>query len=137
MRIATIIALGFIVVPSLAAAEGELTAPRYFDLIASPPTDNHITFVRQLLPPTSAVVAQSKIIYLNHVGATLRPGDNDARTQHSSLVNSNVNFPAWNTSAAHWQSTVACMKDMFKRWDVTVTDVDPGTAPHIEAMFGG
>jgi uncharacterized protein (TIGR03382 family) len=29
------------------------------------------------------------------------------------------------------------MQDMFSRWDVTVTDVNPGNVPHMEAVFGG
>jgi hypothetical protein len=29
------------------------------------------------------------------------------------------------------------MKDMFARWDVTITDVDPGNVPYMEAVFGG
>jgi len=29
------------------------------------------------------------------------------------------------------------MKDLFSQFDVTVTDVDPGQTPHIEAVFGG
>ena len=122
MRITTIIAGALIVVPSLAAAEG----------IAS-----NITFERHEIPASGIALAQSKIIYLNHTGVTLRPGDDDARTNHSSIVSQNATVPAWNTSAAHWQETVACMKDMFKRWDVVVTDVDPGNTPHIEAVFGG
>jgi hypothetical protein len=29
------------------------------------------------------------------------------------------------------------MQDMFARWDVVVTDKDPGDVPHLEAVFGG
>jgi hypothetical protein len=27
-----------------------------------------------------------------------------------------------------------CVRDMYSRWDVTVTDVDPGNVPHIESI---
>ena len=91
MRLATILTSVLVVVPSLAAAQ-KLDAPRtpeYFELIASPPTDTHITFVRQLLPPstnTIAAVSQSRIIYMNKGGVTLTPVNNDSRTNLSKLV---------------------------------------------------
>ncbi|HUS32254.1 MAG TPA: Ig-like domain-containing protein [Kofleriaceae bacterium] len=130
MRIATIIAgaVTASLVPSLAAAEA----------VRDLPDPSAITFVRKEIPPSGVyALAQSKIIYLNHTGVTLRPGNDDARTNRSSIVSQQVSVPAWNTSAAHWQQTVTCMKDMFKRWDVVVTDVDPGNVPHMEAVFGG
>jgi hypothetical protein len=30
---------------------------------------------------------------------------------------------------------MTCFRDMFSRWDVTITDVDPGNVPHMEAVF--
>ena len=140
MRTATILTSLFIVVPSLAAAEGvvEVKAPQYFDLIASPPTSNDVTFVRQMLPPSTtplAAVASSRIIYMNKGGVTLSPGNNDARTNRSTLVNSTRAVPAWNASATTWNGVMTCFKDMFSRWDVQVVDVDPGNVPHIEAVF--
>ena len=122
MRITTIALGALIVIPSLAAAE--------------PISD--IRFERKQIPSTGVyALAQSKTIYLNRNGVTLRPGDDDSRNNRSSIVSQQVSVPAWNTSAAKWQQTVACMQDMFKRWDVVVTDVDPGMTPHIEAVFGG
>src|SRR4029078_9124291 len=110
----------------------------YVDVV---PAANNVSFARKMLPSTNqpiAALAQSKTIYLNHTGVTLYPGDDDSRTNHSSIPSQTSVVPAWNTSAAHWQATVACMKDMFSRWDVNVTDVDPGpNTPHIEAVFGG
>jgi hypothetical protein len=140
MRTTTILTSLFIVVPSLAAAEGEVDvkAPQYFDLIASPPTQSDITFVRQMLPPANtpiAAVAQSRIIYMNKGGVTLSPGNNDARTNRSTLVSSTRVVPAWNASATTWTGVMTCMRDMFSRWDVQVVDVDPGNVPHMEAVF--
>src|SRR5689334_23139463 len=140
MRTTTILTSLLVVVPSLAMAEGEVDvkAPQYFDLIASPPTRDNISFVRQMLPPTDpnvlAAVAQSRVIYLNKGGTTLSPGNNDSRTNKSSLVNSTVAIPAYNATAANWSSLMTCFRDMFSRWDVTITDVDPGNVPHIEAI---
>ncbi len=145
MRNTTILTSLLVVVPAVAAAEGELREPRApdlqpFDLVAAQPTSTDLTFVRQLLPAVDgpiAAVAQSRIIYLNKDGVTLSPGNNDSRTNRSTLVNSTRAVPAWNASATTWNATVACLQDMFARWDVTVTDVNPGNVPHMEAVFTG
>lgn len=130
MRSTTIVSSLLVVVPSIAAAEVFLTPPT---------TDTHISFARSKLPAVGVTnaVAQSRIIYLNRGGITLMPGNDDARTNRSSIVTSQRSVPAWSTSAANWAATVACMKDMFSRWDVIVTDVNPGNVPHMEAVFGG
>src|SRR5690606_17630319 len=117
MRTTTILSSLLVLVPSVAVAEGKLTVkqPVLYDLVASPPTPDHITFVRQMLPAngpnTIAAVAQSKTIYLNKDGVTLYPGNNDSRTNRSTLVGSVRSVPAWNVSATKWQATVDCMKD--------------------------
>jgi len=85
----------------------------------------------------SGALAQSRIIYLSHNGVTLHPGNNDARTNTSSIVSANVAIPAWSTTPQVWADTVTCFKDIFSRFDVQVTDVDSGNVPHILAVFGG
>jgi len=95
---------------------------------------------RQVLPATNApagAVAQSRVIYLNHTGALLRPGNNDSTTNTSSIVQQQVQVPAWNTDAQTWADTVSCFRDLWSRFDVQVVDTDPGNVPHIEAIFGG
>ena len=97
-------------------------------------------YARQVLPATGApenAVAQSRVIYLNHTGALLRPGNNDSSTNTSSIVSQQVQIPAWSTDAQTWSDTVACFKDLWSRFDVQVVDTDPGNVPHIEAIFGG
>jgi uncharacterized membrane protein YgcG len=108
--------------------------------VAASPMPGGITLERKLLPPANsdpAAVAQSRIIYLNHNGVTLRPGNDDSRAQTSSIVSGLSTVAKWNVSDATWQATVACFKDIWSRFDVTITDVDPGNAPHMEAVFGG
>jgi hypothetical protein len=121
-----------LLLPSLAYADSR------FVVEAKPGYD--VDFARQVLPssgqPESAI-AQSRIIYLNHTGALLRPGDNDARTNYSSIVSQQTQIPAWNTDAQTWSDTVACFRDLWSRFDVQVVDQDPGNVPHIEAIFGG
>jgi hypothetical protein len=82
-------------------------------------------------------LAQSRILYLNKDGATLMPGANDSRTNHTWLVSTPVTLPAWDASASLWAETVACVRGMFAHYDLTITENDPQDMPHIEAVFGG
>ncbi|HWU86082.1 MAG TPA: MYXO-CTERM sorting domain-containing protein [Kofleriaceae bacterium] len=81
--------------------------------------------------------AQSRTIYLNRDGALLRPGDNDARLSTSSIVQEPTLVTPWEIDDDMWADTVACMREIYAPFDVTITDEDPGDAPHIEAVFGG
>ncbi|MBL0219705.1 MAG: hypothetical protein IPQ07_38295 [Myxococcales bacterium] len=134
--------------PALASAEStavrQLKAPgtaSYGDIVAGPSTINDLQFARQYLPGTGTpgvtALAQSKIVYLNKNGVTLQPGNNDARTNRSTLATQATTIPAWNVAPATWTATVNCMKELFAPFDVTITETDPGAAQHIEAVFGG
>jgi len=106
-------------------------------------TPRGYAFARQAVPPApklraaSSGLAQSRVIYLNRDGAILRPGNNDARLQTSSIVEQPTELTPWDIDDETWEETVDCVKDLYSRFDVTVTDQDPGDVPHIEAVFGG
>jgi Bacterial Ig domain len=148
MRLSHVVTGALLLAPAIAAAEQPThslkpvgTASSY-DFVATAPNQDDLRFARQVVPATdnpttTAVLAQSKIIYLNHNGVTLTPGNSDSRTNRSSIAQQQTTIPAWAVSATTWNATVACMRDMFSRFDVQVTDVDPGSANHIEAVFGG
>lgn len=133
--------------PAIASAESNALRPlkapgtaAYGDIVSGPETINELKFARQLLPPvgpTASALATSKVIYLNKNGVTLSPGNNDSRTNRSTLAQQTTTLPAWNVSAATWTATVNCMKELFAPFDVTVTETDPGQTPHMEAVFGG
>ena len=128
-----------VVIPAAFAATAAARPASVGDIVTTPLPGTNIVLARKLVAArgTPDAMAQSKVIYLNHKGVTLTPGDDDSTTNHSSIIGGPVSVPAWNTSAATWSATVACMQDMWSRFDVTVTDQDPGTTPHIEAVFGG
>jgi hypothetical protein len=108
-----------------------------------------MVMARQVLPAASSPVvgnvgdgvsnalALSKIIYMNKNGVTLAPGNNDSRTNKSTIVTQTTTFAAWNVSATNWSTVMTCMRDLFSRFDVQVVDTDPGNVPHMEAVFGG
>jgi len=97
-------------------------------------------FARQVVPAatsssSSTGLAASRTIYLNHIGATLTPGANNSQRNTSSIVSRLSQVPGWDASSADWAATMACMTEVWSRFDVTITDVDPGATPHIEAIF--
>ncbi len=99
-------------------------------------------FARQVLPanplasPTAR--AESRVIYLNRDGADLWPGAaNDSSSQTSTIVSEPTSISAWDIDDDTWADTVACVRDIYRPFDVTITDEDPGDAPHLEAIFGG
>lgn len=122
-----------LLVPAFAAAEDHR-------IVKGAPNADDQVFARQVIEATgsSSTVAQSKVIYLNRGGVTLDPGDNDSRTNKSTLAKQRTQIPAWTTSETTWQATVSCLRELFAPFDVTIVTTDPGpTVQHIEAVFGG
>lgn len=92
---------------------------------------------RQVLPPSTARTA-SRVVYLNRDGAVLWPGDeNDAPNQTSTIVTQPTSIAGWEIDDDTWAETLACVREIYAPFDVTITDDDPGDAPHMEAIFGG
>ena len=91
-----------VVIPAALAATAAASPPASVgDIVTTPLPGTNIVLARKLLPPSRApgVMAQSKVIYLNHLGVTLTPGDDDSTTNHSSIIGGTSAVPAWNTSA--------------------------------------
>jgi len=98
------------------------------------------TTARQVLPAVGASSDQratSRMIYLNRDGVILVPGNNDSRQDTSSIIDEPVLITPWDIDDDTWDETVGCIRELYSRFDVTVTDHDPGSTPHIEAVFGG
>lgn len=85
----------------------------------------------------SAERAETRTVYLNRNGVTLTPGSNDSRTNRSTLVSQQVSIPPWNVSAELWSDTVMCLREVFVAYDVEITETDPGSLAHVEAVFAG
>jgi len=78
-----------------------------------------------------------RIIYMNKAGGTYYPGSNNSSTNRSSIPSFTATVPAYKKGDDRWRKLVACVKNQFARWNATITDVDPGDTPHIEAVVGG
>ncbi len=87
---------------------------------------------------TIPAVVNSKTVFLNRCigGCKITAGFTDSRTNKSQIGQGTLSaFEHGNTV---WSGVVACVKDTFKRFNVTVTDVDPGpNVDHFEAMVAG
>jgi hypothetical protein len=78
-----------------------------------------------------------RVIYLNKDGGTYVPGNNNSSTNRSSIPSQTSAVGAYEGTATQWTQLYTCLRDQFARFDVEVTDVDPGAAVHIEAVMGG
>jgi uncharacterized protein (TIGR03382 family) len=141
MRPRGLVLAGSLLLPAVAFAETNRSLPE--DFVADvqgwmvSERAGEPSRLRQVLPSTgvtAAAAGEPVIIYINRAGATLAPGNNDSRTNRSTLVNQTTAIPAWNTSAANWQAIMDCTRTMWAPFNVQITDVDPGNVPHFESI---
>jgi uncharacterized protein (TIGR03382 family) len=116
---------------SLASGLGASTPRGTYVLVE--PELGHDDDPRSLAAPGGEPV----IIYLNRDGGAFTPGRNDARTNRSSIVQRASVVPPWDIADGDWQGVVTCLQEQFARWNVVVTDVDPGNVPHLESVMAG
>jgi uncharacterized protein (TIGR03382 family) len=83
------------------------------------------------------VQAAGTLLYMNKDGGTYTPGNNDSRTNRSTVLQETRIVPAWEVDAGTWADVMSCVRAQFADYDIEVTDVDPGSAAHIESVVGG
>ena len=137
MRLGSVLVGAVMSIPAIAAA----------DVVVGPETADGFQLARQVLPASAPAAAEgstpasalavSRVVYLNKNGVTLSPGVNDSRINRSTIATQPTTIPPWTVNAATWAATVSCMREIFSPFDITIVDIDPGTTPHIEAVFGG
>jgi hypothetical protein len=88
-----------------------------------------------------AVGDPPRIIYLHRKGGEFTSSDHDDSSLNLSgalhFGNPGVteHVSTWNATDAVFAATLACSQAMWGRFNVQVTDVDPGATPHIEAVL--
>ena len=90
-------------------------------------------------PPNPHEVS-SRIIFIHKCpvgGCVINPGNEDSRTDRSSIPNAQVTLDMFKQSDEVWNRMLTCVKATFAPFDVTITDVDPGNVPHFENIVGG
>jgi hypothetical protein len=99
-------------------------------------------YVRVPDPPVAESIAHfSNVIFLNRCvgGCTIVPGNDNssASPDRSSVIGGTVQLSAFRWGDEVWNEVVSCVQEVFSPFDVVVTDVDPGSAEHMEAMVAG
>ena len=74
------------------------------------------------------------VVFLNKAGGAYTMGPDDSRTNKTAILSSDKTLGAPTVDAAEWTSFVTCVTSKFSPFAVTITDVDPGTAPHMELV---
>ena len=79
------------------------------------------------------------VIFMNRSGGTYTCGDNDSSENVSTIAcgASPAQVGAWPGSDAEWQQYMDCSIEMFSRFNLRVTDVEPTSGPYVEAVVGG
>lgn len=95
-------------------------------------------------PPVSHQI--SRIIFVNRCvgGCTFTKSPNGVSDAINNLtwlggaqVGSTISISEFSHSEQVWQDTLACIRDVYLPYGVTITDVDPGAVPHHEAVLAG
>lgn len=78
-------------------------------------------------------------IFMNRHGGRYTCGDNDSRANQSTIAcgASPAELGEWPGSDAEWTSFMGCAVDLFSRFNLIVTDVEPATGDYVEAVVGG
>lgn len=127
--------------PAAAAASD---APARIKLVGDPdpvdgiPRSTYVVIDQPGVSELPEIAAAAPIIfYMNRSGGTYYPGNNDSRTNRSSIVDQASTVSAWNVSTTGWSYVMTCLQDLFSRYNVVITDVDPGNVPHYESVIAG
>jgi hypothetical protein len=92
----------------------------------------------QIDPAKVGNVVNSKIIFMNRCtgGCKVTSGFTDSRTNKSAIGAGTLSAYSYGDSS--WNSVMTCMKATMSKFNVTVTDVDPGpNVEHFEIMVAG
>jgi hypothetical protein len=94
--------------------------------------------VESELEPDTSPHAFSRILYLNRCagGCSITQSGSDNSSQNQSTTGYGT-VPAFQWGDAKWNEVVACVREIFGPFNVTVTDVNPGATEHMEAIVGG
>lgn len=125
MRLAVL--AGLLLVPSISRAE----APRL---------GVWKNTVRRAPAAAAPLTGVSHVLYLNDClpdGCTVTPGNDDSRTDRSSIPQQQVVLSAFPYGDQYWNNLVECVKQTYAPFDIQITTEDPGDAPHFEVMVGG
>lgn len=84
-------------------------------------------------------VRAERILFLDRCAGDCQytAGFDDSGANVSSLVDGNRTLSGFSHGDESWDAVVACVRDTFAPFAITVTEDDPGTAEHLEIAIGG
>jgi hypothetical protein len=96
----------------------------------------------KVAPKVAPTLVNSRVLFLNRCknGCAVKPasqGASDSTIDQSDIAGGNVMLSAYNGGDSGWGEIVSCVKRVMSPFNITVTDVDPGTQPHFEVMVAG
>lgn len=99
-----------------------------------------LSVVAAVLTTTTFTYAapSSRLLYLHRCGVddcVVTRGAENSRTNTSSIAQGRLG--SFTQSDATWNEMIACVKRTYAPFDIQITEVDPGAAPHFEMMVGG
>lgn len=97
-----------------------------------------VTDVEATPPEPVLYSSGGRIFYMNRHGGTFQRGSrNDSSANATTIGSGTSTIAPWDVSDEGWAEVMDCVRDQFARFDVVVTDVDPGDVPHIESVVAG
>ncbi len=95
-------------------------------------------------PPRTRAAGGTKTVYLNRcvAGCTATAGDDDATQDRSSILGvrgapATATLAPFAWSQAVWDATVACVRERFAPFEITVVTDEPTTGRYLEMMVAG
>lgn len=77
-------------------------------------------------------------IFMNRWGGTYFGGRDDGRSNQSSIVpGQSATVGGFSGTDAQWGEVMTCVSDLFSRFNVYVTDIEPTEGDYVESVVGG
>ena len=89
--------------------------------------------------PDTAFVPPSRILFVNWCDGNciIKAGQDNSRTNTSSIVRQTRTISPYVGGANLRSQILGCVRNAYSRFNITVTDVEPGNVPHFEAIAAG
>ncbi len=109
------------------------------DAEASPARGSYVRMERATVPTADGADEVPRVLFLNRCpgGCTITPGNDNAITNTSGIVNGTSTLAEFPYGDDVWDEVVACVRNQYSRFDLNVTDVDPGDLLHFESVVAG
>ncbi|HEV7554458.1 MAG TPA: Ig-like domain-containing protein [Kofleriaceae bacterium] len=87
----------------------------------------------------AGATAPTHVLFMNRCtgNCQLTVGNTDNRSDVSDIPTRSSTLTAFAQNDSVWQAVMDCMRQTFSRFNVQITDVDPGSTPHMEVMAAG